>query len=266
MQALRREVHQRLERLELPFNADGVDPYGVSRRHLGEGMTWLGWLYRHYFKVSVVGAERIPPRGAAMLVGNHSGGYAVDALMVYAACFFELEPPRLAQSMADKFLGRLPFASDWATKLGHLTGLPEHGLRLLRDGRLLTVFPEGVRGTAKLYSERYTLVRFGSGFMRLALQARAPILPFAFIGAGDAVPTVANWKGIGRMLGIPYLPVTPYLLNLPLPVALQIRFGQPILPEGTGHEPDEVIADKVDVVKAAIAALMDEGMAEGGSS
>ena len=266
MQALRREVQQRLERLELPFNADGVDPYGVSRSHLGEAMTWLGWLYRNYFKVSVVGAERVPGRGRAMLVGNHAGGFAVDALTVYAACFLELDPPRLAQSMADKFLGRLPFVSEWATKMGHLTGMPEHGLRLLNDDRLLMVFPEGVRGTAKLYAERHTLVRFGSGFMRLAQKARAPIVPFAFLGGGEALPTVANLHGVGRLLGLPYVPITPYLLNIPLPVSLQIRFGQPIVPEGSGDEPDEVIAGRVEAVKMRIAQLMADGLREAGST
>ncbi len=262
MQTLQREVFQRLERLDVPFNVEGVDPFGVSRAHLAKAMTWLGWMYRNYFKVSVVGAEHVPPSGPAMLVGNHAGGYAVDALTVYCACFFELEPPRLAHTMADKFLGRLPFAAEWAAKLGHLTGLPQHGLRLLRDGRLLVVFPEGVRGTAKLYSERHSLVQFGSGFMRLALEARVPIVPFAFLGAGEAVPTFANLRGLGQLLGLPYLPVTPYLLNIPLPVALQIRFGVPVQPRGEADAPDAEIHEKVEDVRGRIAALMEEGLME----
>jgi 1-acyl-sn-glycerol-3-phosphate acyltransferase len=45
------------------------------------------------------------------------------------------------------------------------------------------VFPEGARGTAKLYKERHSLVRFGTGFIRLALETRCPIIPFAFDGA-----------------------------------------------------------------------------------
>lgn len=254
--ALRREVHERIERLEIPFNAEGVDPYGVSRRHLAEILTWLGWFYRHYFAVRVRGLEHVAPRGRQMLVGNHSGGYAVDALMVYAACFFELAPPRLAQSMTDKFLGRLPFMSSWANKMGHLAGLPEHGQRLLEDERLLLVFPEGARGTAKLYKERHSLVRFGTGFVRLALRSRTPIVPFAFLGGGDALPTIANLGPLGRFFGLPYIPLTPYLLNIPLPAPLEVRFGEPILLEGDGDEEDDIIEGKVEVVKSEIARLL----------
>src|SRR6185295_10976404 len=102
--------------------------------------------------------------------------------------FLEQEPPRLAQAMAEKFLANLPFAARLTSRLGHLTGLPEHVDQLLADERLLLVFPEGARGTAKLFWERDSLVQFGTGFMRLALQTRTPIVPFAFVGGGEAIP------------------------------------------------------------------------------
>ena len=54
------------------------------------------------------------------------------------------------------------------------------------------VFPEGARGTAKLYKERYSLVHFGTGFVRLALKTKTPIVPFGFLGGGEAMPTIAN--------------------------------------------------------------------------
>ena len=144
------EIAARVDRLELPFDARGVDDYGVSKWHLGVAFRALSFLYRTYFHVKCTGLEHIPARGRAMLVGNHSGGIALDAAMVVASCFFELEPPRLAQGMAEKFINRLPFASTWAARCGHLTGLPEHAQRLLESDRLLMVFPEGARGTAKL--------------------------------------------------------------------------------------------------------------------
>ena len=115
-----------------------------------------------------------------MLVGNHSGGVAIDGAMVLASMFFDMDPPRLAQGMAEKFINKVPFASEWANRTGQFTGLPENAVRLLEDERLLVVFPEGARGTAKLYKERYSLVDFGTGFMRLALKTKTPIIPFAF--------------------------------------------------------------------------------------
>lgn len=253
------EIAERVERLELPFDARGVDNYGVSKWHLDKAMHLAAPLYRKYFQVRCSGLENIPPRGRAMLVGNHSGGVALDGMMVGVSTFLELEPPRLAHAMADKFINRFPFASIWASRLGQFTGLPEHAQRLLEDDRLLLVFPEGARGTAKLWKDRWSLVDFGPGFVRLALRTRSPIVPFGFIGGGDAIPTISNLYKVGKLLGVPYLPVTPWLLPLPRPVKLEIHYGTPLVFAGTGSEEDDVIHRYVDQVKAAIAALIEKG-------
>src|SRR5262249_23686404 len=162
--------------------------------------------------------------GRAMLVGNHSGGVALDGAMTHASMFFDMNPPRLAQGMAEKFLNQVPFFSQFTNRLGHFTGLPEHAVRLLEDGRLLMVFPEGARGTAKLYPERHSLVQFGTGFMRLAMKTKTPIVPFAFIGGGEAIPTIMNSNALGKLVGAPYVPITPYLVTVPLPVRLAIYY------------------------------------------
>jgi 1-acyl-sn-glycerol-3-phosphate acyltransferase len=255
------EVAARVDRMEIPFNAQGVDPYGIAKTYVARSMTMLSFLYRRYFRVSVFGIENVPARGRAMLVGNHSGGVAVDGAMVTASMFWELDPPRLAQGMADKFINRVPFMSLWMSRTGNFTGLPEHAERLLRDDRLLMVFPEGARGTAKLYHERHSLVDFGTGFVRLAMKTRTPIIPFGFIGGGEAIPTIANSYALGALFGAPYVPITPYLVAVPLPVALEVRYGAPIVLEGTGSEDDEVAQTHVERVKAAIFGLMQEGIA-----
>src|SRR5262249_46537534 len=178
-------------------------------------------------------------RGRAMLVGNHSGGVALDGAMTIASMFLDMDPPRLAQGMVEKFIAKIPLASLMANRTGQFTGLPEHAVRLLEDDRLLMVFPEGARGTAKLYKERYSLVDFGTGFMRPALKPHPPIIPFAFLGGGDAVPTIATLYTLGKVMGAPSAPVTPYLVALPLPVSLEIVYGEPVLLSGTGNEDDE---------------------------
>jgi 1-acyl-sn-glycerol-3-phosphate acyltransferase len=258
-QSIAREARERVERLELPFSKFGVDNYGISKKHLALGFTMLGVLYKQYFRVKAHGTEHIPRRGRAMLIGNHSGGIAIDGAMVIASMFYELEPPRLAQGMIEKFLNKVPITSLWMNRVGQLTGLPEHALHLLEDDRMLMVFPEGARGTAKLYWERSSLVHFGTGFMRLALQTKTPIVPFGFIGGGDAFPTVFNAVELGRALGAPYLPITPYLLPVPLPVQLAVHYGEPMRFEGTGNEDDRAIEAKVDQVKARIADLIEHG-------
>jgi len=251
-------VRARVDRIELPWNPLGFDPYGVSKENLAEMYTTFGWFYRNYFRVRTFGIERVPSRGRAMLVGNHSGGVAIDGAMLIASTFFELDPPRLAQGMVEKFMSRLPFLAERQARTGQFTGLPETAERLLQDDRLLMVFPEGARGTAKLYWERHSLVDFGTGFMRLAMKTRTPILPVAILGGGEALPTIANSYALGRLVGAPYVPIPAYLLPVPLPVRMEIHYGEPMRFEGTGSEDDEVVVAHVETVKRAIQTALRE--------
>lgn len=253
------EISARVDRLELPFNRYGVDPYGASKEHIARALTALRFFYRHYFTIGVEGIQHVPSRGRAMLVGNHSGGVAVDGAMVIASCFFELEPPRLAQGMAEKFMAKAPFMGLWATRAGQLTGLVETAEHLLQDERLLMIFPEGARGTAKLYPERNSLVHFGSGFLRLAMKTRTPIIPFGFVGGGEAIPTIHNSYTLGKIFGAPYVPITPWLLTIPAPVRLELTYAEPMIFEGTGTEEDEIIEGHVESVKQKIAELIESG-------
>lgn len=251
-----------VERLELPFNQYGVDPYGISKKHLAIGFSILAFLYRRYFRVKAVGIEHVPKRGRAMLVGNHSGGYALDGAMVLTSMMLEMDPPRLAQGMVEKFLNELPVSSLWSSRMGQLTGLPEHAERLLNDERLLMVFPEGAKGTAKLFKERYSLVEFGTGFIRLALKTKTPIVPLGFVGGADAVPTIHNSATLGKLLGVPYVPVTPYGLAAPLPAKLVVHYGEPMHFTGTGDEEDAVVKRYVEQVKERIAQLIEAARAD----
>ncbi|MBL8957124.1 MAG: acyltransferase family protein [Myxococcaceae bacterium] len=255
-----------IDRLELPFNALGVDQFGVSKFHLRVFFGALGFLYRSYFRVKVHGIEHVPKRGRGMLVGNHSGGVAIDGAMVIASLLMEMNPPRLGHAMADKFINRLPIASTWSNRTGQFTGLPEHAERLLDDDRLLIVFPEGHLGTAKLYAERYSLVDFGTGFVRLALKMKTPIIPFAFLGGGSAIPSIHNSELLGRLSGVPYVPLTPYGAPIPLPVQLEVHYGAPMVFEGTGNEEDSVIAAYVERVKHRIGQLIEDGRKQRGAS
>lgn len=254
-----KDVRERIERLEIPFNAFGVDPYGISKPHLATAFTLAEPFFKHYFSVKVRGADRVPSKGRGMLVGNHSGGVAIDGAMVIASMFFAKDPPRLAQGMIEKFMNRIPFMSMLSNKTGQFTGLPEHAIRLLEDDRLLMVFPEGSKGTAKLYKERYSLVRFGTGFVRLAMRTRSPIIPFAFLGGGAAIPSIHNSTMLGKLFGAPYVPITPYGVAVPLPVKLEVDYGEPMMFEGTGSESDEIIGGYVEQVRTRIAEMMEVG-------
>ncbi len=253
------EVRERLARLDVPFNALGIDPYGISKEHIGTFMSGLRLLHANYFRIRSFGIHNVPDVGAAMLIGNHSGGLPADASMVIASVFFDKEPPRLVHGMVEKFAQNWPVVSPLFMRVGQFPGLPEHALRLLGDGRLLMVFPEGARGTGKLYRDRYQMVRFGTGFLRVALQAGVPIVPFCFIGGEEALPTVFHAQRLAKMVGAPYWPVPPYLLPVPLPVPCEIHFGEPLRFDGNGDEPDELVDEWVEQVRSRIEDLISQG-------
>ncbi len=254
------QVARNVDRLEIPFDSYGIDPFGISKEHLVRFYSPFAALYRHYLKVTVEGYEQVPRRGRALLIGNHSGGIGADAAMVMTSMILHDANPRLAHGMAEYFFNKWPFVSKLMSRVGHLTGIPEHAERLLSAERLVVAFPEGARGTGKLYRDRYKLERFGTGFMRLSLKMRAPIVPFAFIGGEEAFPTLFHVKWLARMLGAPYVPVAPQLVLWPLPVSCQIYFGEPLVFDGDGTEPDEVIHRYVGEVRRAIEALIAEGL------
>jgi 1-acyl-sn-glycerol-3-phosphate acyltransferase len=255
------EIAARLERLDVPFNRYGLDRYGISREHVAGLISWLAWMYRHYFRVQTHGAAHIPKTGPGLLIGNHSGGIPVDAGMVLASLVLELDPPRLGHAMVEKFANSLPFLSQYYSRFGQFTGLPEHASRFLREGRLVVVFPEGVRGIGKYYSQRYQLERFGTGFMRIALVGKAPIIPFAFVGGEESYPVTFKLEGLGKLLGAPFIPIPRHLVPVPLPVMCHLVYGEPMWFDGTGDEADEVIVEYVRQVQARIAALIEQGRA-----
>ncbi len=255
------EVAARIEALDLQFNKFGVDPYGIDKNDLIRFVSAFAWVYRFYFKVDVYGLDNVPSRGRGVMVGNHSGGVAIDGAMAMGSMLLDAEPPRLPHAMIDKFIHQFPGFSQFMARTGQFTGNPDQAKRLLDAERLILVFPEGARGTAKLAKDADTLVGFGTGFMRLALETKSPIIPFGFVGGGEALPTVANLKRLGRLMGVPYIPVTKWGLLIPKPTRFQLLYGQPMFFEGSGHERDEVVNEMVDQVKERIRDLIAQGRA-----
>lgn len=255
------KIRRRIDALDIPFNHYGMDRYGVSKEHLGALFTMLDFFYEKYFTVETFGVDNIPDKGRGLLIGNHSGGIPFDGGMVLHSLIVDKEPPRLAHGMVEKFAQRWPFISFYFNRFGQFTGLPEHARRLLREERLVLAFPEGVRGIGKLYEERYSLVRFGTGFMRLALQSDAPIIPFAFIGGEESFPVMIRLEKLGKMLGAPFIPIPTHIIPLPKPMPCQIFYGEPMYFEGDGSESDEVIHQYVDQVSEKISELIEEGRA-----
>jgi 1-acyl-sn-glycerol-3-phosphate acyltransferase len=129
----------------------------------------------------------------------------------------------------------MPVVGAMARKFGSTLACNEDAERLLTEGELVGVFPEGFKGIGKPFRERYTLQRFGrGGFVTAALKTGAPIIPCAIVGAEEIYPMIGNARTAARLLGLPYFPITPTFPLLgplglvPLPSKWLIAFGEPI--------------------------------------
>ena len=254
------ELRDRVSRMGIETNEFGYDRWGGSPEGAMRMLVVVRWLYRNYFRVETTGLENIP-RGRVMLIGNHSAQLAYDGALVAAALALEAEPPRFVRAMIERFFANVPLVSILMTRLGQLTGAPQNAERLLtEDEAAVMVFPEGHRGGGKVYRDRYRIMGFGQGFMRLALATGSPIVPFAFIGGEEMVPSFSRMEPIAHAMGTPYMPLTPTVLPLPLPTKVYIHFGEPMRFEGSGDDEDEVVLPRVREVEDAVAGLIAHGL------
>jgi 1-acyl-sn-glycerol-3-phosphate acyltransferase len=196
----------------------------------------LDLVFRYWWRVDVVQPERVPARGPVVLVANHGGALLpYDALMIATALRVAHPLRRRARPLIENFLYHAPHLGTVLARLGAVRADRANARRLLADGAAVIVFPEGARGLGKPYRDRYRLERFGrGGFVRLCLETGAALVPVAVIGAEEAHPLIARAVAPGRLLGLPYLPITPTfpwlgpLGLVPLPTKWTIRFGEPI--------------------------------------
>src|SRR5271167_606396 len=117
---------ERLRKLEPARNEYGVDPYGFDVEYAVAAMAPFLWLYRKYFRVEVHNVERIPSKGRVLIIANHSGQLPFDAAMLGLALLVELDPPRYARALVEKWVPRLPFVSSFYARLGQVVGTPEN--------------------------------------------------------------------------------------------------------------------------------------------
>ena len=260
-------VRSRMNRIGIELGPMGVDPFGFEPTVAKYAATPMEQLYRRYFRVITDGIENVP-EGRVLLVSNHSGQLPFDGMMIGAALFFDRDPPRYVRSMIEKWIPRLPYISVFMARIGQIVGTPDNCRRLLNNEEAILVFPEGARGISKTFDKRYKLERFGTGFMRLALETNTPIVPVAVVGAEEQAPALYDAKSIAKFLGMPAFPITPFfpILGpaglLPLPTRYRIYFGEPLEFQGNGDEDDDVIQTQIDQVKSSINSMLHRGLRE----
>ena len=237
----------------IPADVPGraLDDWGRSQRIFDLVEPLLDFYYRYWFRVEQKGIENVPAEGGALLVGNHSGALPPDAPMIMQTIRHEHPRPRPVYMLGEHWFKGYPGVGLLSNKIGLVAAHPANAQRLLRDEqRLALVFPEGQKGSRKLYWQRYKLRRFGrGGFVRTAMRAGVPIVPVATVGAEDAMPIFAHVPLLQRLTGLIYFPVNhafPHFglaaAAMYLPAKFQIRFLEPVDLSGYGPDDAEDVA------------------------
>ncbi len=157
-------------------------------------------------------------------------------------------------------------------RVGGVRACRENADRILRQGGWVVAFPEGVKGAAKVFRERYRLKRFGrGGVVRVALETGAPLLPVGIVGAEEVHPILFKVGSPAQALGLPFLPVTPTFPMLgpagavPLPSKWVVRVGEPIPIDHLGPDAasDELLISRLtEELRTRIQELVNEGLGE----
>ncbi len=252
------EIEQLVASIPTPVGSFGYDPWGYNEDRFKLGLGVAKLLYDKYFRVTAHGVENIPASGRVLIVGNHSGQLPMDGVLVGVAAATNPHGPRLVRAMIERFFPTVPWLGNIMNALGGVIGDPINCAKMLEMDEAVIVFPEGVRGSGKLYKKRYQLQRFGNGFLHLAINHRAPVVPVGIVGCEETMPAIANLAPIARLLGMPYLPIVPSLI--PLPARVYMNFGEPMHFSPRATEAEVTLA--VETVKAELRRLIELGLKE----
>lgn len=161
---------------------------------------FVGWWLRLIYRPKVEGLSNIPKTGPAIVASNH--------LSFSDSIFLPLVVPRKITfiAKAEYFTGsgvKGLFSRFFFTGVGAIpvdrtggraaAGALETGKRVLADGELFGIYPEGTRSPdGKLY-------RGKTGVARLALESGARVIPAAMMNTGELQPIGKKLPKIGRV-------------------------------------------------------------------
>jgi 1-acyl-sn-glycerol-3-phosphate acyltransferase len=236
----------------------GYDAWGFNIKNMKNNMRLAKWLYTDFYKVEAFGLENIPKNGRCLVIPNHSGQLPFDGVLLAYALLTNPNGPRAPKAMVERFLPSVPFIGNWLNSMGAVIGDPVNCERMLDNEEAIIAFPEGVRGSNKLYKNRYQLQRFGSGFMHLAMKHNAPIIPVGIIGMEETIRSYADIKPLAKLLG---MPVAPLVIPFVFPSKVYIYIGKPIYFKNDVYKEHEV-KERVERVKTEIDKLLKEGLAK----
>jgi 1-acyl-sn-glycerol-3-phosphate acyltransferase len=205
-------------------------------------------LTEFYFRARVIGAEKLPAHGPAVIATNHSGtAFPYDAIVFDFALWRRdgLRPEAKCRSVFEKELTLAwwmrPFGVDNLWRRGGGVDMTfDNFERLLERGDRVIYYPEGVPGIGKGFPHRYQLQRFRTSFVRLAARHDVPIYPVSVVNAEWVMPFHVTFGPLDRLMQryfhVPFLPlpagvlalIFPWMWYLALPAHMTFVIGDPI--------------------------------------
>jgi 1-acyl-sn-glycerol-3-phosphate acyltransferase len=247
--------------------------------HIRSWLPFLWLMASLYFRAEVRGLAKIPPKGPALLVGNHSGGNMAPDTFIFALAFsayFGVERP--FYQLAHSLVMQMPQAGWWLRPYGTVTASRRNAERALAKGAALLVYPGGDYETHRPSWES-SRVDFGGrrGFLRLAHRKNVPLVPVVSIGGQETSIFLSRGERLAKVLGLDkafrlkVLPISlafPWGLNVgdmlghfPLPSKISIQVLPPIhLRQEFGRNPD--VDEVYDAVMTRMQAALDTLAAE----
>lgn len=268
--AVKGRLASALDLLRLLQPPERLDRFGMDVRFVERLDPLVDLLHSAWWRVVVREVARVPADGPAIVVANHAGTVPWDAFVLRHALRREHPAHRELRPLLDDAECDLPVFGPALVRYGAVRASPDAANAILAAGGLVGVFPEGSAVARKPWRDRYRIQRFGrGGFVKVALRARAPIVPCAIVGSEEASPAISRTGWLAERLGIPLVPGTSALrlgsaALLPLPSRWTLRFGEPV--EVSGHAPEAaedpaVVAALTERVRSTLQAMLDEDVA-----
>lgn len=242
-----------------------------GRRERLAGVWWrTSWRFRErWHRYSVEGVEHLLEPGAALLVGYHGRPVAHDLCMLQIR--LEERHGITAHPIMHAAAAQTPVLRHAVKAMGMVTGDGPELAAAVAQGHKLMVTPGGTHEGCRPWTQRYRVDWGGrTGYVKLALKYRLPLVPAAGIGVDDTYVGLNDGDDWARRLGAPaglpvWLGVGPFglwPLSPPFPVTIRTRVGAPMRAhlDRPVDPKDKAALAAVDAeVRAAVQALLDEG-------
>lgn len=198
--------------------------FGFNAAIIAQIEPLLAFLYEKWWRVDMGGLNNLPDEGPALIVGNSGGVLPWPALMLLYALMSKASSPRRLNILCDMDWIADERLYGFLTEIGFVSYSSANAKELWAQNELVAVFPEGISGMTKAFSQRYRVSDFDWTKLLPAVESGVKIYPLACVGCDEAHPVLSNFKQLAGLLKLPSFPLTPFFPWLPYPLSLLLSF------------------------------------------